>query len=39
MDIADDPTSKLSIWEELFMPVMNKFFPLKRKRIRKDTYP
>ena len=39
MNIYDDPNVKLSIWEQLFTPIMNHFFPVRRKRIRKNTHP
>lgn len=39
MNIFDDPDDKLCIWENLFTPVMNIFFPVRRKRIRKNSYP
>ena len=34
-----DPNAKLSIWEQLFTPIMNHFFPVTRNRIRKNTHP
>ena len=39
MNIYDDTNVKLSIWEQLFTPIMNHFFPVRRKRIRKNTHP
>ena len=27
------------MWEKLFTPIMDDFFPVKRKRIRKNTHP
>ena len=39
MNIYDDLNVKLSIWEPLFTPIMNNFFPVRRKRIRKNTQP
>jgi hypothetical protein len=35
----DDPNDKLLIWEKLFKPVMDIYFPVRRKRIRKSSYP
>ena len=39
MSIFDDPNDKLYMWEKLFTPIMDDFFPVKRKRIRKNTHP
>ena len=39
MNIFNNPNDKLFIWENLFTPVMNIFFPVRRKRIRKNSYP
>lgn len=39
MSVFDDPNDKLFAWEKLFVPVMNKYFPIKRKRIRKKSHP
>ena len=38
MNIFDDPNDKLLIWEKLFTPVMDIYFPVRRKRIRKNSY-
>ena len=35
----DDPNHKLSIWEKLFTPVVDIYFPMRRKRIRKNSHP
>ena len=35
----DDPNDKLLILEKLFTPVMDIYFPVRRKRIRKNSYP
>ena len=35
----DDPNDKLLIWEKIFTPVMDIYFPVRHKRIRKNSYP
>ncbi len=39
MNMYDDPNDKLSIWEKLFTPVVDIYFPMRRKRIRKNSHP
>ena len=39
MNMFGDPNDKLFIWENLFTPVANIFFPVRRKRIRKNSCP
>jgi hypothetical protein len=41
MNMFDDPNDKLLIWEKFnfFTPVMDIYFPVRLKRIRKNSYP
>ena len=34
MDILDDPNDKLYVWEKLYTPITDEYFPaIRRKRI------
>ena len=39
MNVFDHPNDKLHVREKLFTPITDEFFPLKGKRIRKNTHP
>ena len=39
MDLFQNPDDKLYVWEKLFTPVMNEHFPIKKKRIRRNSHP
>ena len=39
MDLFQNPDDKLYVWEKLFTPVMNEYFPIKKKRIRRNSHP
>jgi hypothetical protein len=38
MNMFDDPNDKLLIWRKLFTAIMDIYFPVRRKRIRKNSY-
>ena len=39
IEIFDDPSDQLFVWQKLFTSILDEYYPVRRKRIRKKSHP
>lgn len=39
IEIFDDPNDQLFVWQKLFTSILDEYYPVRRKRIRKKSHP